>query len=110
MQCPHCQAENRVGRRCCAECGAPLRLTCSACGFEEVPCGEAVIEYLVPFHHDPAHTDADLDRLVAEAVHAAKPFFKVTPGTEGATFTLTECKGRRTRQRATYDVTPSATP
>jgi phosphoribosyl 1,2-cyclic phosphodiesterase len=45
-------------------------------------------KHLVPFHHDPAHTDADLDRLIAEAVHMAPPAFPVTPGTEGVTFTL----------------------
>jgi hypothetical protein len=58
----------------------------------------------VPFHHDPSHTDADLDRLIAEAVEVARPAFKVTPGTEGATFTLPEQEGRRARRRATDDV------
>jgi phosphoribosyl 1,2-cyclic phosphodiesterase len=48
------------------------------------------VKHLVPFHHDPAHTDADLDRLIAEAVRMAKPSFKVTPGTEGATFAFSE--------------------
>src|SRR5262249_41865774 len=33
MQCPRCQAENRPGRRFCAECGLSLALTCPACGF-----------------------------------------------------------------------------
>ena len=33
MQCPRCQADNREGRRFCAECGASLALPCSACGF-----------------------------------------------------------------------------
>jgi class 3 adenylate cyclase/tetratricopeptide (TPR) repeat protein len=33
MQCPCCQADNREGRRFCAECGASLALPCSACGF-----------------------------------------------------------------------------
>jgi class 3 adenylate cyclase/tetratricopeptide (TPR) repeat protein len=33
MQCPRCQAENRVGRRFCGECGLSLALTCPACGF-----------------------------------------------------------------------------
>jgi hypothetical protein len=42
----------------------------------------------VPFHHDPSHTDADLDRLIAQAVHTAQPSFAVTPGTEGAIFDL----------------------
>ena len=48
----------------------------------------AGVKHLVPFHHDPAHADADLDRLIAEAVHRAQPSFAVTPGTEGATFEL----------------------
>ena len=31
-----------------------------------------VMRHLVPFHHDPSHTDSDLDRLMAEAIDAAK--------------------------------------
>ena len=53
MQCPHCQAENRTGRRFCAECGAPLALLCSACGFSNEPgekfcggCGTPLITAL----------------------------------------------------------------
>ena len=37
MQCPRCQAENRSGRRFCAECGTPLPLACPACGFTNEP-------------------------------------------------------------------------
>ena len=37
MQCPRCQADNREGRRFCAECGASLALPCSACGFPKEP-------------------------------------------------------------------------
>ena len=33
MQCPKCQAENREGRRFCAECGAPLSIACPSCAF-----------------------------------------------------------------------------
>src|SRR5919198_1591714 len=33
MPCARCQAENREGRRFCAECGAPLSLACPSCGF-----------------------------------------------------------------------------
>jgi class 3 adenylate cyclase/tetratricopeptide (TPR) repeat protein len=33
MHCPRCHAENREGRRFCAECGALLILTCPSCGF-----------------------------------------------------------------------------
>jgi phosphoribosyl 1,2-cyclic phosphodiesterase len=61
----------------------------------------AQVKHLVPFHHDPNHTDADLDRLIAEAVQAARPAFKVTPGTEGATFTLPE-QGEKARQAEGY--------
>jgi class 3 adenylate cyclase/tetratricopeptide (TPR) repeat protein len=37
MQCPRCQAENRQGRRFCAECGASLALSCPSCGFSNEP-------------------------------------------------------------------------
>ena len=46
------------------------------------------VKHLVPFHHDPSHTDADLDRLFGEAVADANPPFQVTPGQEGATFEI----------------------
>jgi hypothetical protein len=46
------------------------------------------VKHLVPFHHDPAHTDSDLDRLMAESTAAASPAFRVTPGLEGAVFEL----------------------
>ena len=44
MQCPQCQAENREGRRFCAECGASLASACPSCGFSNEPgekfCGD----------------------------------------------------------------------
>jgi phosphoribosyl 1,2-cyclic phosphodiesterase len=48
----------------------------------------AAAKHVVLFHHDPTHTDADLDRLCAEAVAATKPSFPVTLGAEGAVFDL----------------------
>jgi phosphoribosyl 1,2-cyclic phosphodiesterase len=45
-------------------------------------------KHLVPFHHDPGHTDIDIDRLMDEAIAQAKPAFRVTPGMEGATFLI----------------------
>jgi len=49
MQCPRCQAENREGRRFCAECGASLAGACPSCGFSNEPdvkfcggCGRAL--------------------------------------------------------------------
>jgi len=44
------------------------------------------VKHLVPFHHDPSHTDVDLDRLMAEAIAETKPAYCVTPGQEGTTF------------------------
>ena len=42
----------------------------------------------MPFHHDPDHTDADLDLLMAQAIDETKPAFEVTPGSEGTVFEL----------------------
>ena len=48
----------------------------------------AGVKHLVPFHHDPGHSDEDLDRLMSEAIAEAQPGFQVTPGMEGAVFEL----------------------
>src|ERR1700689_2433007 len=44
MKCADCGAENRTGRKFCAECGAPLNIRCASCGAENGPtekfCGE----------------------------------------------------------------------
>jgi len=46
------------------------------------------VKQLVPFHHDPDHTDTDLDRLIAQAIDQTKPGYQVTPGIEGTIFEL----------------------
>ncbi len=46
------------------------------------------VKHLVLFHHDPSHSDDDLDRLIGQAVTAARPACRVTPGYEGASFEL----------------------
>ena len=46
----------------------------------------ADVRHLVTFHHDPAHSDDDIDRLTAEATARARPSFGVTSGAEGAVF------------------------
>jgi phosphoribosyl 1,2-cyclic phosphodiesterase len=48
----------------------------------------AGVKHFVPFHHDPGHTDADLDDLFAKSIAKARPPFRVTPGIEGAVFEL----------------------
>ena len=47
----------------------------------------AGVKQLVPFHHDPDHSDVTLDRLFAEVTNSQLPFTFV-PGTEGASFEL----------------------
>jgi len=37
MQCPRCHAQNREGRRFCAECATLLAVPCQSCGFSNEP-------------------------------------------------------------------------
>jgi phosphoribosyl 1,2-cyclic phosphodiesterase len=48
----------------------------------------AGVRRLVPFHHDPDHADALLDRLFDEARAAAAGTLELVPGTEGTTITV----------------------
>ena len=44
--------------------------------------------HLVAFHHDPAHNDDDVERMLATAVAALHPPFPVTAAAEGTTFEI----------------------
>jgi phosphoribosyl 1,2-cyclic phosphodiesterase len=44
--------------------------------------------HLVPFHHDPSHTDAMLDRLFKAVRKFQELPFEITPATEGAVFVV----------------------
>ena len=46
----------------------------------------AGVKTLIPFHHDPSHTDDVLDDLIHASMDSSKPGFKVLPGVEGTTF------------------------
>jgi phosphoribosyl 1,2-cyclic phosphodiesterase len=46
----------------------------------------AEVRRLVLFHHNPTHTDADLDRLIEDTVAGSSPPFPVLGGMESATF------------------------
>lgn len=48
----------------------------------------AKTKHLIPFHHDPTHSDDMLDQLFDEQVRAVGPGCKVTPGAEGMVFDL----------------------
>jgi phosphoribosyl 1,2-cyclic phosphodiesterase len=50
----------------------------------------ADVKGFVPFHHDPAHSDDQLDQMISDAMQAVAPGFDVTPGQEGMTFNLEE--------------------
>ncbi len=59
MQCPRCLAQNRQGRRFCAECGTPLAFPCPSCGFSNEPgekfCGGCGLA-LTPADRSPDST------------------------------------------------------
>lgn len=44
--------------------------------------------HFVPFHHDPWHSDQDLDHLLGEQSRAHKLPFKMTPAADGLAFNL----------------------
>jgi phosphoribosyl 1,2-cyclic phosphodiesterase len=46
------------------------------------------VKQFVPFHHDPAHTDDMLDKLIANTIDDFQPSFNVLPGKEGAVLEL----------------------
>ena len=50
--------------------------------------GAAGVAELVPFHHDPTHSDEQIDRMIASAIEECRPSFRVTPGEESRTFVL----------------------
>jgi ribonuclease BN (tRNA processing enzyme) len=48
----------------------------------------AGVRHLVPFHHDPAHDDRMVSRMMAAGLKQARPSFPVTAAKEGAVFAL----------------------
>jgi phosphoribosyl 1,2-cyclic phosphodiesterase len=48
----------------------------------------AEVKRLVPFHHDPGHTDDDLDLMMADALERSKPNYRISPGIEGTAILL----------------------
>ena len=48
----------------------------------------AEVRHLVPFHHDPSHTDEILDRLYEQVRSSRDLPFALTPATEGSTLEL----------------------
>jgi phosphoribosyl 1,2-cyclic phosphodiesterase len=50
--------------------------------------------HLVTFHHDPAHSDQDIDHQLGAAVATVQPAMPVTPAAEGDTFVPPEIAPR----------------
>jgi ribonuclease BN (tRNA processing enzyme) len=48
----------------------------------------AATKHFVPFHHDPAHSDDQLDQMISDAMQEVAPDFDVTPGLEGLSLQL----------------------
>jgi phosphoribosyl 1,2-cyclic phosphodiesterase len=48
----------------------------------------AEVGHLVTCHHDPGHSDDDVDRLTTEATVRVRPRYAVTAGAEGAVFDI----------------------
>jgi phosphoribosyl 1,2-cyclic phosphodiesterase len=46
------------------------------------------VKQFVTFHYDPSHNDETIDHMIAAAIEAERPQFLVTPGREGAVYTL----------------------
>ena len=53
----------------------------------------ARVKHLVGFHHDPAHSDQDVERIFADAAAVVGPGFPVTPAAEGETFDVGRVTG-----------------
>lgn len=48
------------------------------------------VKQFVPFHHDPTHSDDELDRMFSQAIDEMDPSYKVIPSQEGRTLEV-EC-------------------
>jgi phosphoribosyl 1,2-cyclic phosphodiesterase len=46
------------------------------------------VKHFVPFHHDPTHSDEDLDHMFADVLAERRPTYMVTPSREGLSLEL----------------------
>ncbi len=95
MQCPQCQYENRVGRRFCAECGAPLSLACPTCGFTNEPgekfCGGCGTPLAGPAAQPTQTTQHPTPSAVQSHQEAPPPVARGTPEAERRQLTVLFC-------------------
>ncbi len=48
------------------------------------------VKHFVPFHHDPTHSDDDLDSMFTEIIGQLEPPYQVTPSREGLTLSTAD--------------------
>ena len=46
------------------------------------------VKEFVPFHHDPAHSDRMLERMISDTVAELQPSYAVIPGKEGTVINI----------------------
>src|SRR6266436_2905511 len=90
MRCSNCAAENREGRKFCAECGAPLKARCASCGAENDPAEKFCGECGVALAGKPQAVSAK-----ASATKATAPEIYVMPGQPDASTALDGAAGLR---------------
>jgi hypothetical protein len=87
MRCSKCAAENREGRKFCAECGAPLSARCASCGAENDPaekfCGECGVA--LAGKAQAVSAKAPATKLTAPLLGAGSPFGAVARVASGRT-------------------------
>jgi predicted ATPase/class 3 adenylate cyclase len=78
MRCHHCSADNREGRRFCAECGASLSQACPSCGFANDPgekfcggCGKP-LQFVQPASTKFNSPEAYTPKHLAERILSSK--------------------------------------
>ncbi len=78
MRCSKCAAENREGRKFCAECGAPLNTRCPSCGAQNEPaakfCGECGAALNAPVAPPAAITQPSSREVAGERRHLTMLF------------------------------------
>lgn len=57
------------------------------------------VAHLALFHHDPFHSDATIDRMVAEALAASSPSVEISAATEGSVYEVEPGRVARARSR-----------
>jgi class 3 adenylate cyclase/predicted ATPase len=77
MRCSKCTAENRDGRKFCAECGMPLNPRCASCGAENEPtekfCGECGVAVVGQVQAASANTSATKNPFPGKRVATEVP-------------------------------------